>query len=178
MSWKKNSKDLKSSMKEGFVVFSDLKRQMGNARYLIIQSSSTLKSCRLIHKLMGVKTDNLCFEEKKFLKMRVCVSTKMWYLGGDWHRTNGPAIEYSNGDKEWWFKGKKHRIDGPAEEASNGFKSWWVEGKLHREDGPAIEFSNGDKVWYFDRKIHREDGPAIEFSNGCKEWYFEGERMK
>lgn len=33
---------------------------------------------------------------------------------GNFHREDGPAIEYSSGDKEWWFDGKRHRTDGPA----------------------------------------------------------------
>ena len=26
---------------------------------------------------------------------------------GQYHRTDGPAVEYANGTKEWYFKGKK-----------------------------------------------------------------------
>jgi len=41
-------------------------------------------------------------------------------------------------------KGKYHRLNGPAKEWLNGDK----EGRLHREDGPAREYSDGDKEWY------------------------------
>jgi len=65
------------------------------------------------------------------------------------HRINGPAIEYTNGDKSWHINGKCHRIDGPATEDSNGDKEWWFNGKLHREDGPAIEHANDRyKEWW------------------------------
>ncbi len=30
------------------------------------------------------------------------------------HREDGPAVEYSNGEKEWYFNGLLHRVDGPA----------------------------------------------------------------
>ena len=30
------------------------------------------------------------------------------------HRVDGPAVEYPNGDSEWWLNGKRHREDGPA----------------------------------------------------------------
>ncbi len=30
------------------------------------------------------------------------------------HKEDGPAIQYTNGDKEWWINGLLHRIDGPA----------------------------------------------------------------
>jgi hypothetical protein len=32
--------------------------------------------------------------------------TKIWYLNGELHREDGPAIEYTKGDKEWWLNGK------------------------------------------------------------------------
>ena len=32
--------------------------------------------------------------------------TKFWYLNGQYHREDGPAIEYANGDKSWWLNGK------------------------------------------------------------------------
>ena len=67
---------------------------------------------------------------------------------GQLHRTDGPAVEYGNGDKCWYVEGKFHRLDGPAVERANGDKRWYVEGKRHRLDGPAIEFANGDKEWY------------------------------
>jgi hypothetical protein len=29
--------------------------------------------------------------------------TKKWYLHGKLHRTDGPSIEWFDGDKEWWY---------------------------------------------------------------------------
>jgi hypothetical protein len=59
------------------------------------------------------------------------------------------------GDKRY-FKDKEmtiyHRIDGPAIEWADGDKEWYVDDKLHRLDGPAIEYANGDKYWYVDGK--------------------------
>jgi hypothetical protein len=54
------------------------------------------------------------------------------------HRVDGPAREWSDGDKEWWINGQLHREDGPAVEYSNGTKQYWINGELHREDGPAF----------------------------------------
>ena len=28
--------------------------------------------------------------------------TKAWYLNGELHRLDGPAVEFANGDK-WWY---------------------------------------------------------------------------
>ena len=83
-------------------------------------------------------------------------------------------VEYK--DRVEWRnkKGELHRTNGPALEKSNGDKFWLLNGQLYREDGPAIEWSNGSKFWYLNGKRHREDGPAIEKSNGLKYWYLNG----
>jgi hypothetical protein len=57
--------------------------------------------------------------------VKVNADTTRWYLNGQYHRTDGPAIEYA------W---------GP--------KYWYLNGQLHREDGPAIEYPDGSKWWY------------------------------
>jgi len=49
----------------------------------------------------------------------------------DLHRfpTNFTGIlEFASGTKEWWVKGKLHRTDGPAVEHSNGFNTWFLNG--------------------------------------------------
>jgi len=82
--------------------------------------------------------------------------TKRWYLNGNLHRENGPAIEYADGTKCWYLNGKRHRED------------------INPETGltcPAIEFANGGKWWYLNDKLHREDGPAVEVANGETRYY-------
>jgi len=90
------------------------------------------------------------------------------------HRIDGPACEYTDGDREWWVDGKRHRIDGPAMEYVNGDRYWYIDGKRHRIDGPAIEYVNGDRYWFVDGKRHRIDGPAIERSDGSRTWLIDG----
>ena len=51
------------------------------------------------------------------------------------------------GDIEYRLNGKRHRTEGPAVEYPNGDKYWYVNGKLHRINGPAVERINGDKWW-------------------------------
>jgi len=75
---------------------------------------------------------------------------------GKLHRLDGPACEWSDGDKVWYAEGKRHRIDGPAIELSDGSKFWYVKGKYHRLDGPAIELSNGSKLWFVEGKEYSE----------------------
>ena len=75
----------------------------------------------------------------------------------------------------WWLNGKYHREDGPAIEFADGNRYWYLNGDLHREDGPACEYPDGTRWWYLNGKRHREDGPAIEYSDGRRWWYLNGE---
>ena len=82
------------------------------------------------------------------------------------------------GDKIWRnSKGERHRTDGPAVERTNGDKVWYFNGQRHRTDGPAIEHANGDKFWYVNGKCHRTDGPAVEYADGNKEFWYKGKRI-
>jgi len=67
---------------------------------------------------------------------------------GDYHRTDGPAVEHMNGGKSWYLNGKRHRFIGPAVIYPTGGKEWWVNGKRHRLNGPAIIHHDGTKHWY------------------------------
>lgn len=80
------------------------------------------------------------------------IETKRWYLNDQFHREDGPAVEYANGDKYWYLGDQHHRIDGPAIEHADGTKIWYQNGQLHREDGPAVEYANGYKAWHFKGK--------------------------
>jgi len=103
--------------------------------------------------------------------------SKSWWLNGERHRVDGPAIEWSDGSKEWFLNGKCHRVDGPAVKWDYGSKFWYLNGKRHRVDGPAIERADGSKGWFLNGKKHRVDGPAAEYENGIKEWYLNGEQL-
>jgi len=83
----------------------------------------------------------------------------------------------SNGRKYWYLNGELHREDGPAVECPDGRKYWYLNGKFHREDGPAVEHPNGTKEWYLNGELHREGGPAIEWPNGTKDWYLNDEEV-
>ena len=69
-------------------------------------------------------------------------------------------------------KGEYHREDGPSVEWTNGDKWWYKNGLQHKEDGPAVEYSDGDKGWYKNGLQHKEDGPAVEYSDGNKEYWY------
>ena len=95
---------------------------------------------------------------------------KRWRLNGEYHRTDGPAIEWADGSKAWYINGERHRTDGPAFEYANGDKAWYINGNLHRTDGPAYEGADGSKSWWINGERHRTDGPAIEWADGSKIW--------
>jgi hypothetical protein len=102
--------------------------------------------------------------------------TKHWRNeSGQLHREDGPATEWTNGDKSWWLHGKLHRKDGPAIEQAEGHKAWYKNGQQHRCDGPAVELVDGSKEWRLNGERHREDGPAVEWADGTKEWYLNGQ---
>jgi hypothetical protein len=52
---------------------------------------------------------------------------------GKLHRENGPAVEFTNGDKSWYINGKWHREDGPAVEHADGYKWWFLNGIQYTE---------------------------------------------
>ena len=53
--------------------------------------------------------------------------------------------------------GQYHRTDGPAFEYSDGYKVWYINGKRHREDGPAVEWNNGVRYWYLNGIRYKEN---------------------
>lgn len=73
--------------------------------------------------------------------------------------------ERKDGTKFWYLNGELHREDGPAIEHPDGIRKWYLNGKLHREDGPAIERLDGSKEWYLNGKRHREE---VEGAKTCK----------
>jgi len=58
-----------------------------------------------------------------------CDKSISYYKGYLLHREDGPAVEYSNGDKQWLLNGIFHREDGPAMEWANGSKNWALNGR-------------------------------------------------
>jgi hypothetical protein len=67
--------------------------------------------------------------------------TKLWKLKGLYHRTDGPAIEWTDGSYFWYMKGLLHRTNGPAVETRE-YRQWFNKGLRHRTDGPAIMMKN------------------------------------
>ena len=80
-----------------------------------------------------------------------------------------------NGTKEWYNKHHQlHRTDGPAIETTDGAEFWYFEGKLHRVSGPAYEGVGHDTEWLLYGEMHRLDGPAQKSPSGQTSWYVNG----
>jgi len=85
---------------------------------------------------------------------------------------NGNIVFIEDDDGKHWYNeaGDYHREDGPAIEWWNGRRQWYYRGKLHRENGPAIYWSQGianPEEWYYrGKKI--ECSTQIEFDRIIK----------
>ena len=102
------------------------------------------------------------------------------YKGGPFHREDGPAIEYTNGDEVWYLDGKRHREGGPAvTKTIDGVvvKYYYQDDVLHRFDGPAIDSENRQE-WYKTGLRHRVGGPAVIDKSSGKEWWSHGKRHR
>ena len=75
-------------------------------------------------------------------------------------------LEIDKDGNRFWKneKDELHRVEGPAIEWSDGEKCWYRNEWLHRIDGPAIEYRSGTKEWYENDQLHRIDGPAVEWA--------------
>ena len=76
---------------------------------------------------------------------------------------------FNDGEINWLLNGNFHREDGPAVEYPTGYKSWWINGKRHREDGPAVICYNGDKYWYLhNKKLTEAEHKAATSKSPCE----------
>jgi len=68
----------------------------------------------------------------------------------------GYSVEITKNTIKWYLDGQLHRVDGPAIEWNNGYKYWYLKGQLHRVDGPAMEWADGSKEWYVNGEFIRK----------------------
>ena len=59
------------------------------------------------------------------------IGNQRWYNSiGELHRTDGPAVLYTDGEQVWYFNGRLHRTDGPAYIGSDGTQELYINGRL------------------------------------------------
>lgn len=56
-----------------------------------------------------------------------------------YHREDGPALEYRDGEKHWFFHGVYHRVDGPALECCDGSFYYLMDKEYSYEDWLTIK---------------------------------------
>jgi hypothetical protein len=130
------------------------------------------------------------------------VIKKVYTRNGKQHRSNGPAVEFSNGDAEFWYEGKLCRIEDeslPAVDTAK-LKKWYTGGVPHRKGNPAIiatekidwrhphetgtyiftpeyeYYEGGYEMWMENGKKHRIGGPTVVSATGKGgSWFLHGE---
>ena len=73
----------------------------------------------------------------------------VWRLNGQYHREDGPAIEYLDGDEDWYLHGDYHRTNGPAIVWHDGDEDWYLHGSCYTFDEwleANTEISDEEKV--------------------------------
>jgi starvation-inducible outer membrane lipoprotein len=53
--------------------------------------------------------------------------SRLWYLNGQLHRTDGPAVEWADGSRQWWINGQWF-----------SFKDWSEEVDVSDEERMAL----------------------------------------
>ena len=90
--------------------------------------------------------------------------TRIFNKNGLLHCDNGPAVFSSiTNFKCWYINGQRHRTDGPAIEYANGDKFWYLNGQLHRIDGPAVEYEDHMEYWYKGINLSEKEYFSPEF---------------
>jgi len=82
-----------------------------------------------------------------FYQNDVDTGDKYWFdRESRFHRINGPAIERS-GYTSWFLHGNLHREDGPAIVCPSGRREWWIHDKFQRRSGFFTENDRRHKRW-------------------------------
>jgi len=95
--------------------------------------------------------------------------TKPWI--DEYHREDGPAVEWADGGKFWYINGKCHKEHGPSSMYADGSNFWLINGEYHREDGPAAEYPDKDLFWFVAGGFCRLGGPVSEGAEEQRRWF-------
>jgi len=76
----------------------------------------------------------------------------------------------SDGREDWYLNGQPHREDGPAVTGADGYKAWYLHGLIHREGGPAIISADGTERWFlYGKQLTENEHWAIKFKKQIDE---------
>lgn len=73
---------------------------------------------------------------------------KVWYVNDIIHRSQGPAVIYSDGTKIWYKNGSIHRWNGPAiiDKVYN-IEEWWIFDKNITPWMKELEWTNLNSIY-------------------------------
>lgn len=78
------------------------------------------------------------------MNFEIIQGDRYWHdSNNQYHREDGPAIEYGDGDQYWYHHGQLRRI-----KRADGMEQYWLDNQLHREDGPALIYEGQEEWWY------------------------------
>ena|ERR1700691_1094482 len=77
----------------------------------------------------------------------------IYYLNGECHREDGPAITMGDGRLYYYKNGEYHREDGPAVIRKNGRNEYYLNGKKLKKVKRWIKENNIPEVWNNTHKI-------------------------
>jgi hypothetical protein len=100
--------------------------------FFIFLCSYYFLKCKDLVKEISSFIIDACAQTRRFSRLyfhQDSEGNKFWFKGVDFHREDGPAVEFVNGNKFWFKNGKYHRVDGPAVEWNFGEQEWWLDGK-------------------------------------------------
>ena len=96
---------------------------------------------------------------------------------GDLPENYTGTVEYVFGTTCYYLNGELHREDGPAIIEEDDTLIYYLNGELHREDGPAFIWGDGTVFYYLNGSLHREDGPAIIRTDGTVSYFINGKNI-
>lgn len=106
--------------------------------------------------MMRISIARVKYTEHQYDIDDYCGIYEEYTIDGVHHCEHSPAYVYRNlsgySIKKWYLKGQLHRRDGPAIRIKDPYNGWvkkyYIHGELHREDGPAWDAEFGPPKWY------------------------------
>lgn len=85
-------------------------------------------------------------------KIKVTNHGQAWCQYDQFHRLDGPAIEYADSEKQWNRYGKEYRAEGPKFEIRNGNRFWYFKCKFNYVKSL---FKKNFKIFFRFHKFHK-----------------------
>jgi uncharacterized ParB-like nuclease family protein len=98
-----------------------------NKNFLVV--SKLRRPLYLVKMIKALTTIRVFAKECEVDGRTFAAGSKAYYLNGERHRVDGPAVIHHDGTKVYYLNGKCHRVDGPAIIYPDGYQSYYINGK-------------------------------------------------